>query len=343
MILTDPNKRVKLLIGALIILLVTIIAGIFYGRYFGKDKDDAGRSIFVKPARQVEEPLTGEKIDESKAGRTPIALVIENHPEARPQVGLEQASLVYEAISEGGITRFLALFSSNQPDKVGPVRSARTFFVHWAREYNAPFAHVGGNIDALDLIKQTGARDLDQFRYGLRAYHREPRQGIATEHTMFGSLPKLREIAKQNGWSEPSKFDKFTFKEDAPSSERPANQTVTVDFSTPVYQTKWTYRPETNDYIRTIEGKQYVAKNITVQEVIRTSVVSRNEVPRFEFTLTGQGKAKIIRDGAVIEATWKKQGTSRTKFYDKEGKEISFNRGVTWYEIIHPELTVKIE
>lgn len=345
-------RRLIVLTGLLFVILFGIIFWNIFGRILtDKALDGDNNSSFltkVKPTKKAEEPLTGEKVDEAKAGKTPIAMVIENHPEARPQSGLDQASVIYETIAEGGITRFLAIFGPNSPDKAGPVRSARTFFVHWAQEYNAPLAHVGGNIDALDLIKQKNSWDLDQFRYGLKAYHREPREGIATEHTMFGSLPKLREISKQQGFDTGAKFEKMTFKNDSPvnpatSDQQPVNQTITVDFSTPTYQAVWTYRPETNDYLRTIEGKQYVAKNIIIQTVVREAVLSSNGVNRFEFTLYGQGKAKIVRDGTVVDATWKKATTARTKFFDASGTEISFNRGVTWYEIVHPDLKVTIQ
>lgn len=345
------SRRLILLTLLLFIILIGIIAWNILGRTltdrFLSGNDGGLRTLVVKQTKKALEPLTGEKIDEAKAGRTPVAVVIENHPEARPQSGLDQASVIYETIAEGGITRFLAIFGPNVPEKLGPVRSARTFFVHWAREYDAPLGHVGGNIDALDLIKETGAKDLDQFRYGLKAYWREPKEGIATEHTMFASMEKLRGIVKQNGWDTGAKFEQMTFKDDAPTKsstpDTPLSQIITVDFSTPTYQSLWAYRPQTNDYLRTIEGKQYVAKNIIIQTVVREAVTSRNGVNRFEFTLAGSGKAKIVRDGTVVDAIWKKTGANRTKFFDASGAEIAFNRGITWYEIVHPELVVTIK
>jgi hypothetical protein len=97
-------------------------------------------------------PLSGRMVEKEKTTRKPIAVVVENHPDARPQSGLNDAALVFETFAEGGITRFLAVFQENDVANIGPVRSARPYFVEWATSLKALFAHVGGNIDALDLI-----------------------------------------------------------------------------------------------------------------------------------------------------------------------------------------------
>lgn len=340
------KKRVFILTLFLFGLLVGIIGWNFYRRWTAKDEISGQTGLFsskIKETPKAIEPLTGEKVDQQKANRTPIAVIIENHTQARPQAGLDQASVVFEAIAEGGITRFLALFGPNEPEKIGPVRSARTYFVNFAREYKAPLAHVGGNIDALDLIQEVKSRDLDQFRYGLKAYWREPQPGKATEHTMFASVAKLRGLAKENGWDDGASYDKLKFKNDSPSAS-PTNQTLTIEFGGADYQAKWTYQPQNNDYLRTIGGVSYVAKNIIIQEVARQVSVTRINENGFEFTTTGSGKAKIIRDGTAVEGNWKKTAADkRTKFFDKDGGEIEFNRGVTWYEITHPDIGVKIE
>src|SRR5581483_1401572 len=102
---------------------------------------------------------------EQSMAKRPFAVVVENHPDARPQSGLSQADVVYEALAEGGITRFLAIFQSQDVKSIGPVRSARTYFNDWAQEWGAVYAHVGGNSDALALIKAgiPGVSDADQF------------------------------------------------------------------------------------------------------------------------------------------------------------------------------------
>lgn len=290
-------------------------------------------------------PLDGLSVKESLANRNPLAIMIENHLDARPQTGLSEASLIYEAIAEGGITRFMALYVWGEPEKVGPIRSARTYDLDWLSEFNAFYAHVGGNYTALQQIKQYGILDLDQFKYGKGAYWREPVPGKATEHTMYTSTKKLWDLAKKNKWKMEGSYESFEFKEDLKKSERPASASVTINFSTPNYQVKWLYDPETNLYKREqAKGPEIQAKNIVVQWVERWPVVSAIGEKSWAMKTIGSGKAKIFMDGKVIEGTWKKESrTSRTWFYDSLGEKIKFNRGQTWIEIVHPEIPVRVK
>ena len=131
--------------------------------------------------------------------RRPLAVMIENHIESRPQSGLTSADVVYEAVAEGGITRFMALFYCNLSDvQVGPVRSARTYYLDWLGEYNNPlYAHVGGAntpgpADALSQIIKYKVNDLNQFSIGFPTFWRDyERLGhpVATEHTMYSTSP----------------------------------------------------------------------------------------------------------------------------------------------------------
>ncbi|TSC95795.1 MAG: Uncharacterized protein CEN88_431, partial [Candidatus Berkelbacteria bacterium Licking1014_2] len=271
--------------------------------------------------------------------------------------GLAQAQIIYEVIAEGGITRFMAIFSGKDADKIGPVRSARTFFLDWTLEYDAPLVHVGGNIDALDLIRQIGVKDLDQFRYGTQAYWREPQAGKASEHTMFASTKKLYALVKENGW-ETADFVKLELKEDAPvvpgaNGTVPASQKITVPFSSATYEVGWTYDSATNTYSRSLAGsphkdavsnEQLKAKNIIIQTVKRQPTLTRINETGWTMDTVGNGKAIIIQDGQKIEGTWKKEAQkARTRFYDGNNIEVKLNKGVTWYEIIPPEVTPAIE
>jgi hypothetical protein len=278
--------------------------------------------------------------------------MIENHPDARPQYGLEQASVIYEAIAEGGITRFLALFGPNDTAKAGPVRSARTYFIDWALEYEAAYAHVGGNIDALDLIKRLGVYDLDQFAIGTKAFRREPHGSVALEHTMYTDTTKLRSIADEKFTSE-QKWTKPTFKTELAREHRPASQTVSLDFSSPQFAVTWTYDPETNTYLRQMGGLAHKdgasgntlrANSIFVQVVERSPIVTRINENGYKMTTVGSGAATVFQDGKKIEATWKKASqTAPTIFTDATGAVIARNPGVTWFEIIPPEGTVTSE
>jgi len=108
--------------------------------------------------------IDGELVQPGDIQR-PFGVVIENFPDARPQSGLSQANIVYEALAEGGITRFFALFQTQKAPQIGPVRSARTYFNDWAEEWGVVYAHVGGNSDALAYLHAgiSGVTDADQF------------------------------------------------------------------------------------------------------------------------------------------------------------------------------------
>ncbi len=164
------------------ILLVAVVVLIFggavwaaYARSKGKASISSVKSLLPGftlsngPATKAA-LLTGLNVVESNATRRPLAVMVENHPDARPQVGLIHADWVFEAIVEGGITRFMAVFSSEDADTIGPIRSARPFYVHWAAGLNALYVHAGGSQAALALIP-TVTQIVDQA--ALRVRNRE--------------------------------------------------------------------------------------------------------------------------------------------------------------------------
>ena len=336
------SKRLKILLGVLSAVILASAAYFVYTKYFQKDKSDTGILSSVKKEKKAICPLDGLSVNEAVANRHPLAIMIENHTDARPQVGLSEASLIYEAIAEGGITRFMAVYVWGESEKVGPVRSARIYYVDWAEEFNVFYAHVGGNWDALEKIKAENILDLDQFKYGTQAYWREAKAGKATEHTMFTSTKKLWSIAEKNKWDMTGSYPAFDFKDDPDVSQRPQNTTTTINFSTANYQVKWIYDNSTNSYTRNqVNTPEIKAKNIIAQWVDRKATETKINESGWNMTVVGSGKAQIFLDGKVIEGTWKKDSrTSRTYFFDSSGQKIKFNRGQTWIEIVHNDTPV---
>lgn len=299
-----------------------------------------------KIEKKIVSPLDGLRYPASHALRHPLGVMIENHPDSRPQTGLVDASVVYEAIAEGGITRFLAIFGPKLPERIGPVRSARTYYLDWCLEYDCFYAHVGGNIDALDLIPKLSMKDLDQFRYGTKAYQRFPKRGIATEHTVYADPEKLYGLAKANNWPETGGFPSVDFKTDRATDDRTVSQQVSIEISSQLYNTTWTYDPVDNGYSRAMgnlphndssTGQQIKSKVIIVQEVSSRPTVTRINETGLVMDTVGEGKAKIIQDGKVTEGTWKKRKQKeRTIFSDESGQEIRFNAGQRWITIVNP-------
>lgn len=294
--------------------------------------------------------------------RRPLSVMIENHTEARPQSGLSKANIIYEAVAEGGITRFMALFYCNLADiQVGPVRSARTYYLDWLGEYDGLYAHVGGAntpgpADALGQIIRYEVKDLNQFSIGFPVFWRDyQRLGhpVATEHTMYSTTSKLWEVGAKREWTATdsagikwdSKFVPWKFAND-PTSQGSAGQ-VTVNFweSQPGYQVEWNYDPETNAYLRKNgnenhtdlnNNEQLSAKNIVIQFERESN--ANDGYPgnvHLLYGTTGSGKALIFQSGNVIEGKWVKPSrTARSKYLDKSGKEIEFLRGQIWIQTV---------
>jgi len=298
----------------------------------------------------------------------PLGVMIENSIDARPQSGLSGADTIYEAVAEGGITRFLVIFYCQDAGEVGPVRSARTYFVDFASEYaDYPlYAHVGGAnqpgpadaLGQLDTYGWTNYNDLNQFSVGFptfwRDYNRLP--NVATEHTMYSSTDKLLEYAATNrgltnvdkeGNSWDKNFVPYKFTDDAANSQRPASQSIHLEFwsSDPNYYIDWTYNPKTNLYARSNGGKPHMDKNtgkqLTAKNVVILEMVEDNANDGYVandhllFEDKGTGKAVVFKDGKRINGTWEKdKRTSRTIVTDTSGNEIKFDRGLIWFEIL---------
>ncbi len=299
----------------------------------------------------------------------PLGVMIENSTEARPQSGVSFADVTYEAMAEGGITRFLNIYYCQDAPEVGPVRSARTVFVNLLSEYgeNPLYAHVGGAntdgpADALGQISSYGwnsYNDLNQFSIGFPTYWRDyTRLGhdVATEHTMYSTSTKLWDFAKSNrdltnvdkeGVAWDSTFKPYVFKDDAALSSRPAAQVIHEEFGNggSDYFVDWTYNKPSNMYVRTNGGKSHIDLDTKKQLNAKTLVVLFESITNvndgYENNLhllygdKGTGKAVVFMDGKQIKAVWKKATrTSRTMLVDTNGSPLSLNRGKIWFTIL---------
>jgi len=276
--------------------------------------------------------------------RRPVAVMINNHAEARPQSGLNSADLVYESLVESGITRHLAIFWSEAPAKVGPIRSARQYYLEWLSPYDPLYIYDGcadttnpktdacGNIYSYNIkkIATIGAwRWNDGRRYA--------------PHNEYSSITNAWEYAEKVNWDSFPTIESWKFKNDATLSERGEKTKVSVIFHQRInnsgsYDTVWTYDPKTNSYLRMV-GKQadldqetntqVYAKNVIIQEINMSP--SYDDKGRIIQDTIGEGKAVYLIDGKITEGKWKKTSRmDRTTYYDSSGNEVEFNRGRTW-------------
>ena len=315
--------------------------------------------------RTEECPLDGKmhtkKAREHWEKRRPLAVMIENHSESRPQSGLSSADIVYEAVAEGGITRFMAMFYCNLSDtQVGPVRSARTYFLDWTSEYDPLYAHVGGAntpgpADALGQMVRYGIKSLNQFGIGFPTYWRDyQRLGhpVATEHTMYSTTQKLWAVGEKREWTNVDEdgvswdknFSPWKFKDDK-GGESASAPTVNFWDSQSNYRVEWNYDSSCNCYLRKNGGEPHLDLNNNKQLAVKNIVVQlqreSNANDGYEgnvhllYGTVGNGKALIFQDGKVIEGKWQKVSrTSRSRYLDSRGKEIEFNRGLIWIQTV---------
>lgn len=267
-----------------------------------------------------------------------VAVMIENHPDARPQSGLARASVVYEVPVEANYSRFLALYPEDADvAKAGPVRSARPYYLDWVREYGQPvYMHVGGSPDALSELYTGGFFDINEMGRGWYFWRSADRYA---PHNTYTST-RLWQDAVADYWEDDTQtaFPSWHF-----STEDECKDTcvyeITVSFLSPDYIASWKYDTEHGRYARFQSGVPHVdqdgepilAGTVIVQRV-ETRVI--DEVGRLSMETVGDGEAIVFRGGHMIPARWRKAAKSdRTMWLDADGNEIALEPGVIWIEV----------
>ena len=317
-------------VGIVIFGLLTYVA---VGIYSPEPQEAPDIKIAPRPAEKFYSPLNGVQVKNKAATKKPItAVMIENSPDARPQSGLAEAEVVYEAIAEGGITRFLILYQQNKPGLIGPVRSVRAYFVDWLTPYKPSVAHVGGSYQALKTIRNGKYRDIDQF-FNPEAYWRASDR--YAPHNVYTNSKKLDALNKKIGYKE-SNIDGLVRHND-PKEKKSTATNVTINFSSASYNTAYSYDKKSNSYVRSYvtEPHKDREKGAIKPKVVVAMKTTENSVFedgwRESIKTTGSGEAVIFQNGEAIKATWKKPSQSgQLTFVDKAGKPVKLNRGLTW-------------
>jgi len=303
-----------------------------------------GGSVYAYIQNQrVAGPLTGLSVTRDVAGRRPIAVILDNFsPDARPQAGLAQASMVYETLAEGGITRCLAVYLEQDAPMIGPVRSTRLYFTSWAAGLGVIFGHDGGNVDALQQLPSLGnIYNIDSGRLAGPFYRITTR---AAPHNEYTDTTALRSYAGAHGGATTGAPPSLPHKGDAPSGQRPSHFSLHIDFSYGDYNVEWRYDPAANDYRRFMggaphldaaSGKQLTAKNVIVMTTPETPASDPFTPGSIHLQTEGSGPATVYEDGQAIKGTWSKPTVeSPLQWLDSSGAPIKLNRGNTWVEVV---------
>lgn len=328
--------------GLLVLILLLFLSAFLGGCDRSKKGGDASNAAKEKekasiPSNYLACPLDGEMAPPAKLQRRIVAVTVENSPQARPQAGLLEADRVYEVLAEGGITRFLAVYLHGEPERIGPVRSARPYLLELAKEYDAVYFHAGGSDAAFAMIRQEQLPVVNEFqngRYFWRSKDRKP------PHNLYTSIAKAREAVQDKGFAGMiNSFPRWSIVKDVPSMGEQA-KSISLRYSAD-YLVGYSYNQGRKLYMRSvsgtahrdaISGKQLSAKNIIVQ--FAGTKVLDNE-GRLEISLIGSGKGLLFQQGMVHEVSWVKDSSSSpTCFYEQDGSQIKLLAGQTWIEVM---------
>lgn len=299
-----------------------------------------------KDEPQKERLIDGVLVNKEEKEFYPLAVMIENSEASRPQSGLNKANLVIEAPVEGGITRFLAFFvDGKKVKKIGPIRSARPYFLDWAKEFDALYCHVGGSPQALKILKtKHSIYNLDQY-FESKYYWRSSKR--SRPHNVYSSSEFLYK-AVEDMKLQTKNYTAWEYKNDFPIEKRSDMvNDIMIDFSTYINRVEWRYDKKSNKYLRyqagkkhlSLEGDEIEAKNIIIQ---KTNIVSLDKEDRKKITTIGSGAALIFLDGKIIKGSWEKlSAEKRTKFYNQDNQEIKFNRGTSWIEVVDKNINLR--
>lgn len=295
----------------------------------------------------AESPLTGEMVPRESLGRRPLAVMIENSPAARPQTGLDKADLVYEMLAEGAITRFMVVFMHSEAGVLGPVRSARPYFITRALDYNAIYVYCGGSEAAKQMVRTEHIAALDEFGIGRQAFWRSKYR--KAPHNLYTDTEKLRLAAAKKGYEDSPEITPFVFLAEGEKSDGGFESAgPTINYPKAFSKAAFKYEPATNLYLRFTgglphldgaSGKQLTVRNIIVQYVNTKTI---DDVGRLSMKMSGAGRALLFSGGRVYEGRWDKSDLrARTVFTDENGDEFKLNPGRTWISVV--PLATKVE
>ena len=335
----SKKQKISLIISVIFLILVIIFSFLFFFRKpeSAPAKNPAPKSQKTEQKKKAKpekfySKLSGVEVSEKSLENAPVfGVMIENSIPARPQSGLSQAEVIFEAIAEGGITRFLALYQQNKPELLGPVRSVRGYYIDWASGFDASIAHVGGPGDALARMRDGKHKDMDEF-LNMQTFWRSKNR--YAPHNVYTNFTNLSTLGSSKGWNS-SNFEGFIRKEDSPAKEKNATQ-IQVNISGFSYNSTYVYRENCNCYLRSQAGVAHTDTNgiqISTKTLIVLKMENRLATDRYHnvYGNIGSGVAIVFQDGVAQEAKWVKSSErSPLILQNNDGSNFKINRGQSW-------------
>lgn len=337
----------KLITVIMVIFIASIVLGGCKKDQESKDKDQVENNTnHSKDQDDPEEtsyqhtyPLTGIETNDSIDHRV-ISVMVNNHPAARPQSGLSQADIVFEILAEGDTTRFLALFHSEQPEVVGPVRSAREYYFELARGYDALYVYHGAADFINDMIINRGIIHLNGASYDNdgKLFKRESLR--KAPHNSYLLFPAASDVAEQKGYDMTASINALPFKDETASISGDSAEQVKINYigKNPNHTVNFTYDQQHEKYQRMEDGQQTTELHsetpIEVENVLilETSHQVIDEEGRRAIDLQSSGRAILIQKGKQQNLEWENRDGKIIPV--KDGQPVGFVPGKTWVNVV---------
>ena len=333
------NKGIRALIIILVILIIA--AGGVLAYKIVKEKKQEETTV-VEENDVLTVGLEEKQVQIFQGNDRPIAVMIDNHSDAWPQAGLQQAYMVYEIIVEGGETRLMALFKGADVEKIGPVRSARHYFIDYAMENDAIYVHFGQSPQAESDIKRYSIDDINGISEDGTTFWRV--KDKASPHNAVTSTEKLLQSAKNKKYKTTSTEESvLNYVTDEVNLEKGQEATeITIPHSD-LQTVKYEYDAENKVYKRYARGKAQTdwtsGENITTKNIIITfcdnyTLQDSENKGRQGLKNTGTFNGYYITNGKAIKIKCTKSSRdAKTTYQDLEGNEIEVNDGNTFVNI----------
>lgn len=339
------KKKSKTPLIIVLLLILVVAAAVVTGLYF------TGNLSFAKPApvdNRPINPLTGLRA-ETLPNRV-VQFSIDN-VDCIPQSGLSKADIIYEFPAEGGLTRLQALFYGETPDVVGPLRSARPYFIDLAREYNAVFVHHGGSPAAFAYLRTKVVDDISPNTNANIFWRSKTRYA---PHNSMLHYEDLWNVIRKRSMDVLKETRTFTFapevaadKKAKDDSDKTAPTVTDIKVDNLFTKVEYKYIQDSNLYERYVDGALYIDKengvSITESNIIIQYVTSKvlDAHKRLAIDMTAGGEALLFTGGNVVEGTWSRENLdSPTVFTDKEGNDFVLTRGKTWIHVVDQDSKV---
>ena len=304
-------------------------------------KEDVIVEEETNPPKQVEllyhYPLTGIGNEEKVEGRA-VAVMVNNHPKARPQSGLDQADIVYELLAEGDVTRFLAIFQSEKPTNIGPVRSARDYYIELAKGYDSLYVAHGYSPDAERILKKGYIDQINGMQYDGSLFKRADFR--KSPHNSYISFSNIIKGAEQNDYEMERAPNSLVFLSDEELEALAGEQATDIDisYSAKTSNSRLQYDGDLMKYKRYSNGEltvDYETNNPVLIDnllVVETRHKVIDSEGRLDIDLTTGGKGYLFQSGIVIEVEWKNVDGKIVPYQNDEVTGLV--PGKTWINVV---------